>query len=810
MEEKRRLSELGACAGFSTRTLNCRGCDNNCLVMKYDFGEGNVFYSGNRCEKVFSNGGAGASRGVDVYELKRRLLFDRASVHPEGARRIGVPRVLNMFEDFPFWHSLLTGCGFDVVLSPDSTFAGYESTARMVMSDNLCFPAKLVHAHIAALEAEGVERIFFPLVVYGPKGDCQNSYNCPIVSGYGQVVKIVQECGIPVDTPVISMKDTGLLRKACVGYLQSLGVTRKTAMSAFGAALQAQDDFGREIASACRRVYESRKGLVIMLAGRPYHTDALIQHKVSEMIASMGVDVMTDDLVRDMALPLDDVNFLSQWTYTNRILKAAKWCASEGRDVQFVEFTSFGCGPDAFLTDAIRDLLMRHGKCLTLIKLDDINNVGSMKLRCRSLIDSLKMSPGQDAAVGAFRTTPPFRREDKTRTILIPFFTPFLSPLIPHGFISQGYRVVTLPMSTPESGELGLKYANNEVCYPATLVIGDIIKALRSGEYDLHNTAVAMTQTGGQCRASNYLGLIKKALVDAGYSDIPVISFNFSSGLANEQPGFEIDWLKLIPVALYGLLLSDCLSKMYYATVAREKVPGTALRLKEKYLKKAADLVDAGRFRQLLPLTEEAAREFDAAADDRETKKVGIVGEIYLKFNPYAHRYLCDWLIERGVEVVPPVLTDFFVQYFVNRKVNKSSHVEHSSVPEFAVDGVYRLISRYVRKFNAAASTFRYFMPIGDISDEAERASKILSLNIQFGEGWLLPGEIATYAEEGVMNVLSLQPFGCIANHIVSRGVEKKVKQMYPGLNYLSIDFDGGVSRTNIINRMLLFMDNMR
>lgn len=797
---------------YTTRTLHCKGCDNHCLVVKYDFGAGNVYYSGNRCERVFHNGAAASRKGMNAYERKDHLLFDRADAHTVNPLlRIGIPRALNMYEDFPFWHTLFTECGFDVILSDPSDMSLFEANARNVMSDNICFPAKLVHAHLADLQRREVDRIFFPFVVHGPEGRDQNSYNCPIVAGYSQVVK---DFSTPLDSPVISMKDKGLFLRQCLAYLSDLGISDKTARRAFDKASATQKNYETMVAGVSRGILTGREtgSLVIMLAGRPYHTDPLIQHEVSGMIAALGVDVITDDLVRDEDLPLDDVDFLSQWTYTNRILRAAKWCASQGPEVQFVEFTSFGCGPDAFLTDAIRDILGRHGKSLTLLKLDDISNVGSMKLRVRSLIDSLRISGRANVSETSrpYDTTPVYGREDRGRTIIVPFFTPFISPLIPAIMTNAGYKVVCLPESDAESVDVGLKYANNEVCYPATLVIGDIIKALRKGNYDHSEVAVAMTQTGGQCRASNYLPMIKKAMVDAGYGDVPVVSVTFDSKIRNMQPGFTVNWVRMLPVALYSVIFSDTLAKLYYPSVVRETEQGTADRLREAYLERASCLIGDGRCKELLQLAAEAARDFEAVCDDSEHKCVGIVGEIYLKFNPFAHHDLPRWLMGRGVEVVPPILTDFFSSYFVNRKVNRASRIENRDIPQWVLDGAYHFLERKLKDFDEACKPFRHYRPFNDIFQEAANASEVISLNAQFGEGWMLPGEIATFYKSGVRNVLSLQPFGCIANHIVVRGVEKRIKSLFPDINLLCLDFDGGVSEVNLINRMLLFEDNLR
>ncbi len=811
-----RLDDMLAKAHYTSKFLHCKGCDNQCLVVRYQFDNGEKYYSGNRCEKVFTNGGAGKpQKGINAYQKKNELLFDREGVKCDRRMTVGIPRCLNMYEDYPFWHTLFTECGIEVCLSDLSNFSSYERNACMVMSDNICFPAKLVHSHIQNLIDKKVSRIFMPFVVYERQGKEQNSYNCPIVTGYAEVVKSVQAGDIPIDSPTITFKDNSLLFKQCKEYLGALGVTDTTINKAFSLAMSAQDNYVRDIISYNERVLakaRERGALAILLAGRPYHTDMLIQHKVSDMLADMGIYVITDDIVRDKKVAVNDAHYLSQWAYPNRILEAAKWCA--GQDgMEFVQMTSFGCGPDAFLVDEVRDLLLRHGRVLTLLKLDDINNVGSMKLRVRSLIESLKLAGGDGAdrrKTAEFKTTPVFDKACRGRKILVPYFTPFISPLIPAIMRVAGYDVENLPLSDTESCEWGLKYANNEVCYPATLIVGDIIKAFKSGKYDPHNTAVAMTQTGGQCRASSYVSLIKKALVDAGYDDVPVIAFAVGGSIKNLQPGFKVNWIKLLPIALYSVLYSDCISKFYYASVVREKQPGQAARLRDLYLQASESLILEGRSEDLLSYLSMAATEFNRICYDVERPKVCVVGEIFLKFNPFAQKNVTDWLISQGVEIVPPLLLDFFMQSFVNNRIDRQTHLKRRSITDFIYSLVYKRIRKHIARVNKAASSFRYFTPFNDIFEEADEARKVISLGAQFGEGWLLPAEIMSCARQGVRDVVSLQPFGCIANHIVSKGIEKKIKMFFPDMNILSLDFDNGVSDVNVTNRLLLFIDNLK
>ncbi len=810
------LGDMLEKARYTSKPLHCKGCDNQCLVVRYEFGNGQKYYSGNRCERVFTNGGADKPRkGINAYQYKNALLFDRDGFAGQPRLTIGVPRVLNMYEDYPFWHTLFTACGIRVCLSSHSNYQDYEHSACMVMSDNICFPAKLVHSHIQDLTDKRVDRIFMPFVVYERQGSEQNSYNCPIVTGYAEVIKSVQAGDIPIDSPTISFKDKSLLLKQCKAYLGKLGVPDSTVNKAFSLAVSAQDAYVYDIISYNERVCrKARKqgALAILLAGRPYHADMLIQHKVSDMLADMGIYVVTDDIVRNKHVAVSDAHYLSQWAYPNRILEAAKWSAGQ-KGMEFVEMTSFGCGPDAFLVDEVRDILMRHGKVLTLLKLDDINNIGSMKLRVRSLIESLKLASKagvKPSAVSGFKTTPTFDDACRGRKILVPYFTPFISPLIPAIMKIAGYDVDNLPLSDTESCEWGLKFANNEVCYPATLIVGDIIKAFESGKYNPKNTAVAMTQTGGQCRASSYLSLIKKALVDAGYADVPVIAFSFGSAIKNEQPGFRINWLKLMPIALYSVLYSDCIAKFYYAAAAREKQPGQAAKLRDMYLQAGEKLILEGRHDDLVSYLTMAANEFNRICKDIRLPKVCVVGEIFLKFNPFAQKNVTDWLMSNGVEIVPPLLLDFFMQSFVNKRVDEEKHLSRKTVASFIYGMVYKRIMKYVARVNKAAAAFRYFTPFNDIFKEADEARKVITLSAQFGEGWLLPAEIMSCARQGVSNVVSLQPFGCIANHIVSKGIEKRIKRFFPDMNILSLDFDSGVSDVNITNRLLLFIDNLK
>ena len=818
------LGEMTALAQFETKTLQCHGCENNCLVNRYTFRNGDHYFSGNKCERIFTNKGNQTGTGTNMYTEKLRLLFDRTPAEPlpADAPTIGLPRALGMYEEYPFWHTLFTRCGLRVVLSEASTYRQYESGVRSVMSDNICFPAKLMHSHILNLQEQGVDRIFLPYVVYERQGQGQNSYNCPVVTGYSDVIRSAMDLTVPVDSPAITFKDPKALRRQVKDYLATLGVRPRKAGMALKAALEAYAEFESEVARLNRETYEKAHAtgrLTILLAGRPYHSDPLVQHKLSDMVCALGADCITDDVVRGMDIDISDVHFMSQWAYPEHILKAAKWAAQQGPDVQFVELTSFGCGPDAFMLDEIHGLLQRHGKALTQLKIDDVCNVGSLKLRVRSVVDSLRLNQWNGEthdsdirfSTKPFVTTPVFTEEERhrRRKIIIPYFTSFITPLIPSFMKVAGYDAEVLPLSDPQSGDLGLQFANNEVCYPATLIVGDIVKAFRSGRYNPDTTTALITQTGGQCRASNYISLIKKALVEAGYAQVPVVSLSTSSNLRNLQPGFRIHFRRLIPIALSAILYSDAIAKMYFAAAPREREPGQAARLRDKYLDMARSPIERNQSRELLSYLPAAAKDFDRISLDRDCPRVGIVGEIFLKFNPYAQRGLTQWLVDRHFEVVAPVLLDFFLQSFVNQDVKRRTRVERQRVPRIVSRTLYRLVRYRINQVNRACAAYRYYQPFGDVYTLAQNAREVVSLSAQFGEGWLLPGEVATLAREGVRHVVSLQPFGCIANHIIARGVERRLRALFPGLNFLTLDFDSGVSDVNVTNRLLLFANDL-
>ncbi|MFH2096563.1 MAG: CoA protein activase, partial [Bacteroidota bacterium] len=410
------------------------------------------------------------------------------------------------------------------------------------------------------------------------------------------------------------------------------------------------------------------------------------------------------------------------------------------------------------------------------------------------------------------KSTRPFVNEDKQRTIIAPLFSDIYSPFIPPLFELAGYKLVNLPKPDKQSVEYGLKYSNNEICYPATIVIGDIMKALESGKYNRNEIAVGITQTGGQCRASSYLSLIRKAMVAAGYEDIPVVSVSSGSGIINSQPGFKIDWQKILKVAFVAALYADSLAKMYYSTVVREKEKGISKQLLEKYIELSHSYITDKNLSGLYRLLSLAIEEFNlVGVYEREYPRIGIVGEIYVKYNSYGSLNVIDWLISQGVEVVVPPLLDFFTQSFVNIDADKKLNLRRKAViSDMYINFIEKKADSHLRKTEKINSKFRYYTHFHKIRDISDKAKDILSLANQYGEGWLIPAEIAAFAGDGVLNVVSLQPFGCIANQVISKGVETKIRDLYPNMNLLFLDFDDGTTEVNVLNRLHFLIRNMK
>jgi len=823
-KENTETSFSGKAALFDINTIDskeliCKGCTNMCSVLRFKFNNGNISYAGNKCEKVFFNKNNDRKEGYNAFDRKNEILFNYP-VNAENigkGKTIGIPRVLNMFDNYPFWHTLLSECGFNVRLSPESTFPLYQKGVGGVMSDNICFPAKLVHGHILSLIEQKVDRIFYPIVPKEEKefGQASNSFNCPVVSGYPDVIRSSIDPegrhGIPFDKPVITFSRDKALYKGCFNYLSGLNVSKSVFEKAFQKALDVKNGLKQELYGFQKELLDKALEtgeLIFIVAGRPYHTDPLIHQKVGQILSDLGATVLTDDVFRKPeSHGFGKLNIISQWSYPNRVVQAAMEVAKLPQNVQLIQLNSFGCGPDSFFMDETRDILKAVGKNITVLRIDEIASPGSIRLRLRSLVESLKAvnitSTISGEAYNGY-SVPYKKAKDGNKTILVPWLCDFISPFAPALGELLGLKVENLPKSNKLSADLGLMYGNNEVCYPSTLVLGDIIAALQSGNYDVKDIVLAITQTGGQCRATNYIAQIKMGLQNAGFNDIPVIALSSGDTYQNGESEFSLEWKKIAKIAIPIVLYGDGLQQMHSAISVREKKAGASQEVFDFYIERGIDAVRAKDARTLFRLLKEAVQDFNnVPIYDRQLSKVGLIGEIFVKYNNYAQANISEWLRSKNVEVSTPPFLDFLIQFFVNSKVNVQNGLSDETIFSKTLKPlIWWYINGKVRKSEKILSKFKFYEASESIYAKAEAASEVLNLSNQFGEGWLIPGEIAHYARKGVNKVVCLQPFGCIANHIVAKGVEKRMKEIYPYMNILYLDIDGGIAEVNLQNRL--------
>ena len=791
--------------------FNCRGCENNCRIARLRFQGGRAYVTGNRCERCFSNSGRVGQQGRNLVAAKARLIFDRP-LTPAGRPklRFGIPRALNMYENFPFWCTYLRACGFEVVLSSPSHIELFEKGVASVMSDNICFPGKLVHGHIHDLIEKGVDRIFYPTVVYErqeQEHSC-NSYNCPVVTGYPDVIRSAlnteRSSGIPLDAPAISFKDPRLLERQLAHFVKPFGVTRSQSRRAFSLALQEQRRFKEQLRHTAQELIARAAGRhepVVVLCGRPYHVDPLINHGIPELLADMGVHVITED-----ALPLagnetlKNSGVLTQWAYSNRIMAAAEYVGAH-EQMRMVQLTSFGCGLDAVSIDEVRRTLKRNNRIHMLIKIDEITNLGAVKIRLRSF---LQTAWGHGSTAVQKSICAPGQSETGKgipETIIIPWVSPLYSPLLQPLFKSYGFQADLLAPPDRASVERGLTHVNNDICYPAAIIIGDVIKAFQSHRYDPRHTAVMLSQTFGQCRASNYLPLMRKALESAGFGDVSVLSISFASqGLQMDLPLNKREFVRKLAM---GLIFADALARLYYATAPREKQKGQAAGLHALYLELIAEQAATGDFDDLLRLLKTAVAEFNMVeTTSTPLPVVGVVGEIYVKYNAFANNHVVEWLWNQGVEVMVPSLLGFFTQCFVNDRYDRQAHLKSSARDMMLYSLLEWYVSRFINRVEACLRAFRHYRPAHDLKDLAHKTARTVSLANQAGEGWLLTAEMIALLDEGVNDIVCMQPFGCLANHITGKGVSQGLKDLYPDANLLFLDMDAGHSEVNLLNRL--------
>ena len=797
----------------------CAGCENKCMLTITRFNDGTRYTTGNRCEK--GDGKKNKTSNLpDLYEYKLHRLFDYEPLSEEEANRgsVAIPRVLNMYEDYPFWFTFFTKLGWRVVLSPMSSKEIYEKGMDTISSDTACYPAKLVHGHIKTLVEMGEKWIFYPCINYEQIEDANapNHYNCPIVATYPEVIannmnEIFHEEGVEFTHDFLPYDDDKRLTERLLDLLKGRGIKilRSQVKEAVEAARAEQLAFKKDVEAEGRRAVEYAREYgkkIIVLSGRPYHLDTEINHGIDKMIVSYDMVVVSEDSIcNNIELPRP-IRVLDQWVYHSRLYKAANVVGTMD-DAELVQLNSFGCGVDAVTTDEVEEILENSGKLYTVLKIDEGNNLGAIRIRIRSL--KAAMEEREKNGIKACHNEKPFERKlfteemRKKYTLLVPQMSPIHFQYLEVALRESGYNAVVIPTVDKAAVDEGLKYVNNDACYPTLVTLGKMISALKSGEYDLDRTALIMSQTGGGCRASNYIALLRKALKDLGMEQIPVVSFNMVGLEAN--PGFKIDidmGKRLIMAAVYG----DLFQRLLYATRPYEDVPGSAEGIMKKYEEAIFQNCKDGKLSTYKKLIPQIVAEYDTLPLKNVKKaKVGVVGEILVKYHPDANNNIVDIIEKEGGEAVVLDLIDFFLYGMYSKKFNYeklSGSYKQYKVNELGIT----LIEWFRKPLRKALRQSKRFNEPSYIQHTAEEASQIVSIGNQCGEGWLLTGEMIELIKSGATNIACLQPFACLPNHVTGKGMMKAIRERFPEANIVAIDYDPGASNVNQLNRIKLMM----
>ena len=805
---------------YTSKSRRCGGCSNNCMLTVNRFSGDRSHITGNRCEKGIGNLN-GRKKAPNMVAYKRKRIFDYPALEEKDAPRgvIGIPRVLNIYENYPYWATFFKTLGFRVVLSPWSDRKIYERGMDSIPSESECYPAKLAHGHVQWLIDQDIKTIFHPCVYYEHQEvkTAQNHYNCPIVASYAENIKNnvegITNGKVNYIRPFMAFTSEKSAEDRLVKLCKTeWGIPEKEVRHAAALAWEEQQKARFDIRAEGARVLSEMEKLHttgIVLVGRPYHIDPEINHGIPELISSYGFTVFTEDSLPVDFSPERPLRVVDQWVYHSRLYAAAEFVRSRD-DLELIQLNSFGCGLDAVTSDQVSEIMEGSGKLYTLLKIDEVNNLGAVRIRIRSLMAAMRMR--REQGIHAEPQPTVYHRAQFTEqmrkdgyTILGPQMLPIHFNILEPVFRKHGFNLEILDNDNRKAIDTGLKYVNNDACFPSITVVGQFMEAVTSGRYDTDKLAIIMTQTGGCCRASNYVSFIRRALDKAGYSHIPVISLNANGMEKNE--GFKLS-PALIKDAAYAIVYGDLIMRCLYRVRPYEKTKGSANRLHQELEKLCIDsLTDPQSKYGYRQLCKKIVESFDTLPihEDMKKPRVGIVGEILVKYMPLANNYLVDLLEREGAEAVVPDFIDF-LNYSLYSAEYKHENYGTPYKGVVASKAAIKAISVFRKPaVDALKNSKRFDTPVS-IDEIADMAKPILSLGNRYGEGWLLTGEMVELLTHGTPNIVCIQPFACLPNHVVGKGVIKKLKEMYPQANIAAVDYDPGASEVNQLNRIKLML----
>lgn len=800
----------------STSTRRCDLCGNNCHLTVNTFSDQRQFIVGNRCER-----GAGIEKKTadlpNLYKYKYKRVFDYKPLSKTEAKRgtVGIPRVLNIYEDYPFWFTFFNTLGFRVELSKRSSKMIYEMGMETIPSESVCYPAKIVHGHIEDLILKKVDKIFYPCIPYNRQEDenAGNHYNCPVVTSYPETINVnvdhIKNKQVNFYHPFLPLDSMKHMKKRLIEELTEWHIDKSEISRAVDLAYAEHDQYKLDVMKKGEETLayikaNNLKGIV--LAGRPYHIDPEINHGIPDLIESFGFVVLSEDAVAHLDQIDRPLRVVDQWVYHTRLYAAATYVSKQS-NLELVQLNSFGCGLDAVTTDQIKEILEAKSKIYTVLKIDEINNLGAVRIRIRSLIAAIRErdkktliplydKPKEERVI----FTEAMR---KTHTILVPQMSPIHFQFVQAAVKPEGYNMEVLPSVDVSAIDEGLKYVNNDACYPSIIVVGQLMKALNSGKYDLDKTALIISQTGGGCRATNYIAFIRQALKSSKLDHVPVISLN--AGGLEENPGFKLT-LPLLEKLVQSMLYGDLFMRVLYKTRPYEAEKGAANRLYDHWVDVCKQSLVKGTRKTFISNLKGITKAFDELPlRDIKKPRVGLVGEILVKFHPTANNNIVDLLEREGAEAVMPDLIDFFT-YSAYNSVIKNKYLAGSMKKRLSSEAFIALIEYYRKPMVTALNNSERFEGPKHIKVLGKLAEPHLSLCNQTGEGWFLTAEMIELIHGGVDNIVCMQPFACLPNHITGKGMIKELKNSYPKSNIVPIDYDPGASEVNQINRIKLML----
>ena len=851
---------LGALSYRQHANVACPFCANRCNRTVIAFADGTTFVTGNRCPRgeivgdpkdpatrsALKAANEQSKAGENLFEARQKLLFQDwpiEQIAPDRGITIGIPRVLAFWDTMPFWNVLLRSLGFTIRLSRPSTRAMFEEGLPQVASDTICFPAKLVHGHIHELAHAGVDRIFMPIITTVPSESTASTSisMCAVVKGYPMVVKSsddpAKHWGIPFDDPLFHWYSTEDRDRQLRDYLEStFGIPSDQAMRAIKQADKAQRAFKALLTEAGAHAIESARSAgsyAIVLASRPYHNDPLVNHDLPKMLSDMGHSVLPPDAVPGIAnvdlsaSRIDIVNNFHQRMLASAII------AADSPALEYVQLVSFGCGHDAYLSDEICRLMKeRSSKQPLILKLDESDVAGPLRIRVRSFIETVDERRARQAAIeraadesasaclpatAARHPLPdPYpvkyvKADRRIKTILVPNTSHAFSLLMSASFARQGAQAVSLDIGRERAIELGKRYVHNDICFPAQMTIGEALAALDSGEWDPHTVAIGTGKYIGDCRLTHYAALLRKALDDAGYGYVPIIT-NDDKDSHNMHPGFKMSLGSAIRVA-FGLPMIDALEDLLRKMRPYELEPGSADKAFDQAIKCVMAGIRKHGVRGAIAGFKQAIAVMGTVRYDRSNPRpqVLVVGEYLLNFHPGANHDIEDYLESNGLEIIEARMTDVIRKtYFYQDAQAREFRVSQPLATKAFNRVANRLFEIAHDTCDGIAKAHPLYEPACRMPELVRASDPIIHHTFDAGEGVLIPAEVLHHAARGCRAFVILQPFGCLPNHVVGRGIVKQLKARYPDANILPLDYDPDVSFANIENRLQMLIMNAK